>query len=88
MIFAYTVDIYNYIYLDFIWCINTHTQKHTLQRLPEHEGLEFKQPLTGSRDDVLEPSVYDLARESARVEGTAWRWYVLVIGLLGVDGEE
>ena len=25
----------------------------------------------GSRDDVLEPSVYDLARESARVEGRA-----------------
>ena len=25
--------------------------------------------MTGSRDDVLEPSVYDLARESARVEG-------------------
>ena len=24
----------------------------------------------GSRDDVLEPSVYDLARESARVEGS------------------
>jgi len=27
--------------------------------------------MTGSRDDVLEPSVYDLARESARVEGEA-----------------
>ncbi|CAE7206292.1 drc7 [Symbiodinium natans] len=26
--------------------------------------------IPGSRDDVLEPSVYDLARESARVEGT------------------
>lgn len=36
-----------------------------------HLGFLHRYGGPGSRDDVLEPSVYDLARESARVEGRA-----------------
>ena len=41
----------------------------------------------GSRDDVLEPSVYDLARESARVEGWAFESRPFVAALLCLASE-
>ena len=43
---------------------------HPLEHQLRHaDGVFSRSNCRGSRDDVLEPSVYDLARESARVEG-------------------